>query len=76
MNAISQKKLPIFNYTELTAATRTIVYDSKSLKILPGDQYKISEQNVKIPTIESYEYFILDDNNVTHKIVPKRNESD
>jgi hypothetical protein len=36
-------------------------------KINPGDRYKISEEGENT-TIESLEYFIMDENKVTHKV--------
>lgn len=57
-----------FFYSELSELSKDIVFDSEDLKLQPGDKYKIEEKLGAYPTIESVQYFILDDNNVKQDV--------
>ena len=59
------EETPTLLYSEMEQFSYPIVLDE--YKINPGDRYKISEEGENT-TIESLEYFIMDENKVTHKV--------
>lgn len=69
-----EKGLKELNYTESGDYAETILFDSEELKLNPGDEYQISSTDSETYVVEDFEYFIIDDNNVQHKIAPKQDK--
>ena len=59
----------VFLYSNLTSQTRKIIFDDKNLKLNPGDYYKITEDLNSKHLIEDYNYFILDENGISHESI-------
>lgn len=66
----------IFDYSSLSKDARKIVFDLKKLHLSPGDKYKLEVTDHSKSIMEKFTYFVLDENNVSHEVFPKVNNTE